>query len=118
MEYLYGENKNIEEHEHIHEHIEEHEHVHTHRGVKEIFSILQKGQFSERAKELAEKIFLILAEAEGKAHGVSADKVHFHEIGALDSIMDVIAATICMDNLDITKVVILQINEGQGQIRC
>ena len=95
-----------------------HDHTHEHRGISEVTEILRSGRLTERAERLAEKIFRILAEAEGKAHGVSPEKVHFHEVGALDSILDVAAAAVCMDNLDITQVIIPQINEGQGRVRC
>jgi uncharacterized protein (TIGR00299 family) protein len=93
-------------------------HSHGHRSLGDVLSILRAGSLPPRAEELAEKIFHILAEAEGKAHGVPADEVHFHEVGALDSILDIAAAAVCMDDLDITRVIIPRICEGRGKIRC
>lgn len=108
------------EHEHSHEHTEEHvhHHEHAHRGLPEILELIQNSGITDRAKEIAEKIFHILAEAEAKAHGVELDQVHFHEVGAVDSIVDIVGAAICFDNLDIDQVVVKELYEGQGCIRC
>lgn len=111
---------------HVHGHIldgaEPHhhggEHVHGHRGLPEILHIIAHADLTERAKATAEKIFRILADAEAKAHGVPADQVHFHEVGAVDSIVDIVAVAVCLDNLGITDVIITKLNEGQGTIRC
>ena len=73
---------------------------------------------TERAKKTAVSVFDILAQAEAKAHGVPADQVHFHEVGAVDSIVDIAAAAICLDNLDITDVIVSKLWEGTGCIRC
>lgn len=109
------------EHEHshageIHEH--SHTHHHEHRGMKEIREILSSCAMTERARGLALKIFEVLAQAEAKAHGVSPDEVHFHEVGAIDSIVDIVAAAVCLDNLDITKVIVPKLCEGTGSVRC
>lgn len=138
MEYLYGKvesnghsHENDFEHTHhhegFHEHIHEeavHEHSHTHthhhehRGMKEIREILSACAMTERARELSLKIFEVLVRAEAKAHGVSPEEVHFHEVGAIDSIVDIVAAAVCLDNLDITKVIVPRLCEGTGSIRC
>lgn len=60
------------------------------------------------------RIFEILAEAEAKAHGTSIEKVHFHEVGAVDSIVDITAAAVCLDNLQIDKVIIPVLCEEAG----
>ena len=105
-------------HDHSHEHYHDHGHHHEHRGLHEILHIIEHADMTERAKKTAVRIFQILAEAESKAHGVPADQVHFHEVGAVDSIVDILAVAICLDNLDITEVIVPFLCEGQGSIRC
>ena len=109
------------EHHHVHEHRhgeEPHAHHHEHRGMKEIREILLSSSMTDRAKEIALSVFEILAAAEAKAHGVPADQVHFHEVGAVDSIVDVAAAAVCLDNLDVTEVIVPKLCEGAGTVRC
>ena len=119
MEYLYGKAEDCGHgHGHIHSHEHSHTHHHEHRGMKEIREILSACAMTERARELAVKIFEVLAEAEAKAHGVSPEEVHFHEVGAIDSIVDIVAAAVCLDNLDITKVIVPKLCEGTGSVRC
>lgn len=73
---------------------------------------------TEGAKGLALKIFEILAQAESKAHNVPVDEVHFHEVGAVDSIVDIVAAAVCLDNLNIREAIVPVLWEGTGTIRC
>lgn len=108
-------------HHHAHEHRhgeEPHAHHHEHRGMKEIREILLSSSMTDRAREIALSVFEILAAAEAKAHGVPADQVHFHEVGAVDSIVDVAAAAVCLDNLDVTEVIVPKLCEGTGTVRC
>lgn len=127
MEYLHGSEKSYTghyehshevNHEHHHGHTHRHEHPHEHRGMKEITEIIQKSEMTVRAKKMAMRVFDILAQAESKAHGVPVEEVHFHEVGAVDSIVDIAAIAICMDNLDISNVIVPVLYEGTGFIRC
>lgn len=135
MDYLYGFAKNQAEipegegrqhghhvHHHDHGHLENggepHHHHHAHRGLKEVLDILAQGDLTEGAHALAVKIFTILGEAEAKAHGTTLEEVHFHEVGAVDSIVDIAAVAVCLDNLGIREVVIPVLNEGSGSVRC
>lgn len=93
-------------------------HSHEHRGLPEITSIIQDSGITERAKSIATNIFSVLAEAEAKAHGTTIEEVHFHEVGAVDSIVDIVAAAICLDDLNITEVIVPELYEGRGTVRC
>lgn len=115
------------EHEHSHEHEHHHDHVHTphehhhhheHSGLKEVIEIINGTQMSEQARALALKIFDIIAEAEGKAHAVAKEDVHFHEVGAIDSIVDIVAIAVCFDSLDVDEVIVPELCEGRGTVRC
>ena len=107
MEYLYG--------EHHHEH---HHHHHEHRGLSDVLKIISETDMTERARDIAMKIFTIIAEAEAEAHATSVDKVHFHEVGAIDSIVDVIALAHCIDELSPEHVCVSELYEGTGTVRC
>ncbi|WP_461812985.1 nickel pincer cofactor biosynthesis protein LarC [Faecalimonas sp.] len=115
MQYLHGKTHH---HDHHHGHSHDHDHHHDHRGLIEIQGIIRCSEMTERAKMLAEKIFDILANAEAKAHGKSKTEVHFHEVGAVDSIVDIVSVAICLDNLGIDEVIIPTLYEGCGTVRC
>ncbi|MBO6282350.1 MAG: DUF111 family protein, partial [Pseudobutyrivibrio sp.] len=119
MEYLYGhthsheaEHMHHNHHDHTAQHDEHHhDHHHIHRGMKEITEIIDNAEMTDNAKSKAKRIFEILAVAESKAHGVPVEEVHFHEVGAVDSIVDVISIAVCVDNLDIDKVIVPKLYE-------
>lgn len=128
MQYLYEENhEHTHEHEHSHEHKHEHHEHHTHeanhthhvhRNLNDVTTIINNSQITDNAKSIANKIFQIIAEAEAKAHGTSVEQVHFHEVGAVDSIVDITAAAICIDKLNINKVFCSSLSEGKGFVNC
>lgn len=101
-----------------HEHTHAHTHSHEHRGIQEIKHILAQCNMTKNAGNLAERIFHILAEAEAKAHNVPIEQVHFHEVGAIDSIVDIVAVAVCLDNLRIDQVIVPKLCEGTGTVRC
>ena len=132
MEYLHGHEAEAHIHSHDHEYVgaaaHAHDHVHgegthahshhQHRGMKEIREIINKAAMTEGARKIALDIFEILARAEAKAHNVPVEEVHFHEVGAVDSIVDILSVAVCVDNLGITDVIVPVLYEGTGTIRC
>ncbi len=101
------------------QHDTEHEHhYHEHRNLNDVLEIIDKTEMTDGARSLAHKIFQIIAEAESKAHGLPVEQVHFHEVGAIDSIVDVIALSVCFTSLKINRVFVPFLSEGTGTIRC
>lgn len=94
------------------------EHPHTHRHPADIYEIIQGTCASPEVKRLARRMFEIVAEAEAKAHGIPVEEVHFHEVGAVDSIVDILSAAYLIESLDIDRAVISPLTEGCGQVKC
>lgn len=106
------------EHHHEHSHGEHHHEHHEHRGINEVNEIIDKTDMTENARTIAKKIFSVLCAAEAKAHGVPYEEVHFHEVGAIDSIVDIVSVAVCIDNLNIKECVVTSLIEGTGTVRC
>lgn len=125
MAWLYD-NEAAAEHTHEHEHEahdhghEDHHHAHHHhhRSLADVTAIIDGSQLSDGAKRRALAIFTALAAAEAKAHGKTPETVMFHEVGAVDSIVDVCSVAICLDDLGIEDIVVESLSEGHGTIRC
>lgn len=107
-----------EEPHHHHDHEHHHHHHHHGRHLAEILDIIAATDMTDSAKALAGKMFHIVAEAESLAHHMPLEEVHFHEVGAIDSIVDIIAAAVTFDSLGITDVIIPCLTEGTGTVRC
>ncbi len=95
-----------------------HGHNDAHRNLEKINTIIETSNLSDAVKVLSKKIFRAVAEAEAKVHGTTIDKVHFHEVGAVDSIVDIVGAAICFDRLKVDKVVCTPIELGGGFVQC
>lgn len=111
----------LDHEEHVHEHGHSHSHgghAHVHRNIHDIQAIINRLDSSDRVRRMAGKIFNVVAEAESAAHGIPIDEVHFHEVGAIDSIVDIIGTAVCLDNLGIEHVIVSALSEGRGYVRC
>ncbi len=107
---------------HLHHHEQPHEegyhHHHHHRHLADIEQIIARVEMPDRARTLALRIFTIVAEAEAHAHGCAVNEVHFHEIGAWDSLADIIGAAVLVDDLGINDCVVTALTEGEGTVQC
>jgi uncharacterized protein (TIGR00299 family) protein len=91
---------------------------HRHRNLADIYAIIDAGALDEGVRELSRRIFRLLAEAEAAVHGTGIDEVHFHEIGAVDSIVDIVSFAICFHMLKPDRVWSSPVNLGCGFVRC
>ena len=118
------------EHEHSHEHHHSHgessragvpaphEHSHSHRGLTEIQKIISAAQISESAKKTAISIFEALGAAEAKIHDVPVESIHFHEVGSVDAIVDIVCAAVGIEALGVDEIVCSSLNVGGGMVKC
>lgn len=88
------------------------------RNYHDICQIIDKSSISENAKNISKKIFKIVAETESKVHNIPIEEFNFHESGALDSIADIVGVAICLDDLKISNVIVSELHDGHGFIRC
>lgn len=115
-------------HSHAHPHDHNHDdgqghshgdsHQHIHRNLEDIRKIVESSTLKDHVKESSMKMFRLIAEAEAKVHGTTVDQIHFHEVGAVDSIVDIVGAAICLDYLKVDKVVSSPVQLGGGFVAC
>jgi len=105
-------------HDHGHGHSHSHSHAQPHRNLADIEQIVDKSTLPEGTKKRARRMFRIIAEAEAKIHGVPVSEIHFHEVGAVDSIVDIIGAAICLEYLKPDRILCSTVELGSGTIRC
>lgn len=103
-------------HDH-HHHCHEHNH-HIHRNLKDIEDMINSSSLSDNVKKLSLNMFMKVAEAEAKVHGKPLYQVHFHEVGAVDSIVDIVGAAICLDYLKVDKIMASSVELGGGFVKC
>jgi uncharacterized protein (TIGR00299 family) protein len=93
-------------------------HEHAHRHLSDIQKIIDSSTLDSKVKELSMKIFLKIAEAEAAVHGISIERVHFHEVGAIDSIVDIVGAAICFNYINPDAVHVSPVELGGGFVKC
>jgi uncharacterized protein (TIGR00299 family) protein len=113
------------EHPHSHEHGHSHEHdhghaahEHLHRGLKEIREIIQRATISATAKQRAISIFEALGAAEARVHNIDIERIHFHEVGAIDAIVDIVCAAVGIAALGVDEWICSPLNVGGGTVKC
>ena len=102
---------------HEHEHAHSHSHEHG-RGLNEIRGIIRKAAISDGAKTLAVAVFEALGVAEAKIHDTTVEQVHFHEVGAVDAMVDIVCAAVGVDSLGVDEIVCSPLNVGGGTVKC
>ncbi|MBP2630250.1 MAG: hypothetical protein H6Q70_878 [Firmicutes bacterium] len=121
----------VHKHNHVHDHHDDHHHEeptgmetefehthHAHRNLKDIENIIVNSTLSDRVKKLSLNIFMKVAEAEAKVHGKPLYEVHFHEVGAVDSIVDIVGAAVCLAYLNVDKIMASSVQVGGGFVKC
>ena len=119
--HLEHEHHHEHEHEHEHEHLHHehaHHHHHEHRNLFDVNKIIDESEIDEKAKDLAKRIFLRVAKAESKVHNETLENVHFHEVGAIDSIVDIIGTAILLCKINPDVIYSSVVNDGYGFIEC
>jgi len=109
------------EHGHPHEHNHSHEHSHSHehtRGLNEIRRIISSAIISATTKKTAIAIFEALGASEAKIHNIDIEKVHFHEVGAVDALVDIVCAAVGAEALGVDEIVCSALNVGGGTVKC
>lgn len=112
----------ILEHEHEHHHFHgehnHHDHHHEHRNLHDVCEIIDNSDIDEKSKDLAKRIFMRVAKAESKVHNKPLEEVHFHEVGAIDSIVDIVGTAILINKIQPDKIISSVVNDGHGFIQC
>jgi uncharacterized protein (TIGR00299 family) protein len=120
-----GHEEGVHHHEHHHEHhhsnethVHEHHHHHEHHGMKDIHKIIDKLNVPQQVKEDAESVYALIAEAESHAHGRPVGQIHFHEVGTMDAVADVIGVCLLIYDLAPEKIIASPVCIGFGQVKC
>ncbi|MCO6399748.1 MAG: nickel pincer cofactor biosynthesis protein LarC [Verrucomicrobia bacterium] len=115
----------LTEAEHHHDHHDHHHHHHghdhhhaPHRGLKEIGAMIDRSELPEEVKARAHRVFRRLGEAEARIHGATIDAIHFHEVGAMDSIVDIVGACLALHKLGVDAIAVGPLPQGHGTIEC
>lgn len=105
-------------HEDEHNHTHDEQHHHEHRNLDDVNKIIDESSLNNDVKDLAKRIFIRVAKAESKVHNKPLDQVHFHEVGAIDSIVDIVGTAILINKINPDKIISSIVNDGYGFIEC
>ena len=108
------------DHDHDHDHGHDHGHDHNHghgRHLSDILELIEQGHISDGAKEIANGIFQLIGEAESSVHDIPIEKIHFHEISGVDSIIDIVGCAVMLDKLQVGKTYADPICTGYGMVK-
>ncbi|MBB6448711.1 hypothetical protein HNR44_000660 [Geomicrobium halophilum] len=107
-------------HDHVHNHGHHNDHTHNHdhhhRRASDILEMISDSELPERVKLRSTKIFEVIAESEGRIHGMDPKDVHFHEVGAMDSIIDIIGVCLALEQLDVDQIIASPVPPGSGKL--
>jgi hypothetical protein len=106
------------EHEHEHHHEHEHDHSHHHASVGDIEALIDGLKVSERVKADAKAVYGLIAEAESQVHGRPVREIHFHEVGTMDAVTDVVSVCLLMEEISADEIVASPVHVGSGMVRC
>jgi len=107
------------EHDDVHSHNDHHSHTHEHaRNLQDIENIIRSSSLNDHVKKLSIDMFMLVAQAEARVHGKDLYEVHFHEVGAVDSIVDIVGAAVCLDYLKVDKIMASSVQVGGGMVKC
>lgn len=103
---------------HEHEHRHDHEHHHEHHSLSDVKTIIGNLNVSDRVKEDAQKVYDVLAEAESHVHGTTVTEIHFHEVGNMDAIADIVCVCMLIEKLAPDQIIASSVNTGTGKVKC
>ena len=114
----YSKEEKSHDHDHHHDHGHHHEaHSHAHRHLSDINKLIDNGHISSGAKKIAKDIFQLIGQYESKVHNIPLEKIHFHEVSAVDSILDIVGCAVLLDKLQVTKTYADPVCVGSGMVK-
>ena len=105
-------------HEHEHHHSHDHEHHHHHASVAGIDAVIDALPVSDRVRADAKAVYALIADAESRVHGQPVDQIHFHEVGTMDAVADVVGVCLLMEQIGADQVIASPVHVGSGHVRC
>lgn len=106
------------DHDHEHHHEEHDHHSHHHSSMRDIEEIIDSLNIPENVKADVKSVYALIAEAESKAHNVPVSEIHFHEVGTMDAIADIVGVCMLINDLSVDKIIASNINVGSGHVHC